>query len=99
MDIILLFFLCRSIAKLAKSKGRNPFLWVIYTIISWIFCEGIGLNIALGRIGFGEITTYNQLMTVVLNHPGIVFFSLFCAFGGYLLVRFVLEKIEARETN
>jgi len=92
LDIIVLFFLCRRIKSLAIEKNLKPTKWIIFTIISWFVCEGIGFNIAMGWNGFSNIKSVGELTMIVINHPDVVLFSLFCAFGGYLLVRKILES-------
>ena len=92
LDIIILFFLCRNIGRMARAKGLTPLRWQLFTIVAWIVCEIIGMNLALGWMGYAEIKTLNAMMAIIIKHPGIVMFSLFCAFGGALLVRYSLER-------
>jgi hypothetical protein len=92
LDIIILFFLCRGIKKLALEKNLKPRRWITYTIVSWFVFEGIGFNLALYWNGFTNIKTLSEIARITIENPGIVFFSLFCGYGGYLLVKFILEK-------
>ncbi|MBS1734546.1 MAG: hypothetical protein JST02_14720 [Bacteroidetes bacterium] len=79
IELILLFLLTRSIGKLAERKGEHPGKWKILTVLSWIAFEIFGLMLGLSLLG-------NK------NLVGLMLFGLFCAFGGYLLIRFILEK-------
>jgi hypothetical protein len=45
-------------------------------------------------LGYQQIKTTNEMIAAVTKNPGITFFSLFCGYGGYLLVRYILEKKE-----
>lgn len=94
LDLIILFFLCRKIGNTAREKNRKPILWQLFTVISWFVTESIGFNMALGWLGYQEIKTITEAVTILAKNPGILFFSLFCGYGGYLLVRYILEKKE-----
>lgn len=87
LEIIILYFLCKHIGKLALSKGLKPLPWKIYTILAWIAAEFIG--VILGAVLFG-INIETLKYTSELSR--LMFFSLLCAFGGYLLVRKILEN-------
>jgi hypothetical protein len=54
LEIILLFFLCRSLGTTLRNKGRSPIGFQIMLVLGWIACEFIG-----GFIGFivGAIVT------------------------------------------
>ncbi len=97
IDVIILFFLCKKIGKTAKEKGLGPLKWKLLTILCWFLFEGIGLNFALGWLGYERINSITEMISIVGLNPSVIFFSLFCAFGGYLLVRFLLERKETKE--
>lgn len=97
IDFIILLFLCRNIGKLSREKGLSPILWQLLTVIGWIVFEGIGLNIALGWYGYNDINNFEKLFAIIIKQPEIFFFSLFSAFGGYLLVRFILEQKQPKD--
>ena len=80
---------------IAREKGLGPFKWQLLTILSWFILEGIGLLVALNWLGYNEIKTTNEMIAAVAKNPSITFFSLFCGFGGYLLMRYILEKKES----
>jgi hypothetical protein len=79
LDLILLYFLTKSIGVLAAKKGLPARKWKIITVVAWLTLELIGLII--GVTFFGTANLYSLLT-----------FGLVCAFGGYLLVRNILEK-------
>lgn len=91
IDLILLFFLCRRIGATAARKGLKPWLWNLYTVLAWFLFEFVGFNIALAWLGYTSVQTPEQLLRILAQHPSLFLFSLFCAFGGYLLVRYRLE--------
>jgi len=79
IEIIALIFLSRRIGYMAIRKGLNPLPWKIYMIAAWIGAELTGCIIAM--IMFGES-----------NLVAVFSIGLLSAFGGYLLVRYILEK-------
>ena len=78
-EIILLFLLAKSIGALAVKKGLPAGRWKFIMVMAWILFEMIGL--AIGLSIFGK----NNLI-------GLMGFGLICAFGGYLIVRYILEN-------
>jgi hypothetical protein len=79
LEIIALVFLTRRIGRLALQKGLKPVTWKIYTIVAWFVCELIGILVAMSLFG------QNNLFSII--SIGIGF-----AFGGFLIVRAILEK-------
>lgn len=79
IDLIILFFLTRSIGFLAESKGLPTFKWKLLTVVLWISFEIVGL--VIGAVIFG-----------VNNLADLILLALACGFGGYLIVRYTLEK-------
>jgi hypothetical protein len=92
LDIIVLYFLLKKIGLLAKEKGVSSVKWKILAVLSWFVFEGIGVDFALAWSGLGEIKNVTQFSSIIINNPGIMLFAYFCAFGGYLLVRYILER-------
>ncbi len=79
LEIICLIYLTRKIGELAVRKGLPPTKWKWITVGLWFLFEFIGAII--GIILFGTD-----------NFFGLSLFMVACAFGGYLLVRYILEK-------
>jgi len=96
-ELIILFFLCRKIGNIAREKNMRPISWQLLTIFSFFLFEGLSFNIAIGWMGYSEIKTMNEMISIITKNPGIMLFSLFCGFGGYLLIRFILEKKESKQ--
>ena len=95
IEIIVLYFLCKHIGKLALSKGLKPLTWKIYTILAWIAAELLG--IIFGAALFG-INLQAELSKQTNELGRLMLFSLVCAFGGYLLVRKILENRPDRQS-
>jgi hypothetical protein len=79
LEIVILFFLTKGIGKLAIQKGLPAGRWKFITVMAWIGFEMTG--ILIGLMFFGKDNLY-----------GILGFAIFCAFGGYLSIRFILEN-------
>lgn len=79
LEILALIFLCKKNGDLALRKGLKPGTWKAYTIIAWIIAELVAITFAM--LFFGV----NDLMSLML-------IGLTSAFGGYLLIRYILEK-------
>ena len=79
LEIIILIFLMRRMGNLALQKGLKPTPWKLYTVSAWIVAELTGC--LLGMLLFGNT-----------NYVAIFSIALMSAFGGYLIVRAILEK-------
>ena len=79
-EIIILYYLCKKIGKIALNKGLNAGRWKLYTVLSFLGAEivGIGFGVAL----FGQ----NDLL-------GLGALGLISAFGGYLIIKVNLDKM------
>ena len=80
IEIIALIFLTREIGKLAHDKGLKPVTWKIYTIISWIISEIIGIMVGL------MIFSKDNLFSIAM--VGIAF-----AITSYFIIKAQLNKL------
>ena len=81
LEIIALIFLCKMNGALAIKKGLKPGTWKLYTIFAWIITEISGMITGVVFLGFDKKDLY-----------GLMAIGLVSAFGGYLIVRAILEK-------
>lgn len=79
LDLILLYFLAKHIGQLAVKKGLPPLKWKLILICVWLLFEMMGLFFGVAFFGAGNLT-------------GLLALGLASAFGGYLVVRRVLEN-------
>lgn len=79
LEILALIFLCKKNGALATKKGLKPGTWKLYTVLAWFVGEIAGVLFALAT--FAE---QNLVVAVLVG--------LMSAVGGYLLVRYILEK-------
>lgn len=89
IEIIALIFLCRSNAQLAVRKGLKPGVWKLYTVLAWLCAEGFGAVLGLTFFVHGSIDPA-KIDQAQLFEMSLI--ALFCGFGGYLLVRYILEQ-------
>jgi hypothetical protein len=79
LEIVALYFLCKKNGALAIQKGLPKGTWQFYTIMAWICAEMIGVSMGIAMFG-------------TKNLFGILGMGIFCAFGGYLIVKYLLEN-------
>ena len=80
IEIIILVFLAIKIGKVAKAKGLKRNTWIIYTVLSWIGGEFIGV---IAGLAIFDKTNIISIMLVGLAG----------AFSGYLIVKHKLDKL------
>jgi hypothetical protein len=90
IEIIALIFLCRKNGQIALQKGLKPGLWKLYTVLAWIGGELTGCIIGIMMFVQMPITDAKQIPQSDL--VAISMIALFAAFGGYLLIRYILEN-------
>ena len=79
LDLILLYFLAKNIGALAIKKGLPPLKWKLTLVGVWLAFEMLGLFFGIAFFGTG-------------NLPALLALGLASAFGGYLLIRYILEN-------
>jgi hypothetical protein len=79
LEIVALYFLCKRNGALAAQKGLPVGTWKFYTVLAWIACEIIGVGLGISM--FGQTNLF-----------AILGMGIFSAFGGYLIIKFNLEK-------
>jgi hypothetical protein len=84
LEIIALIFLCKMNGTLALKKGLKPGSWKLYTIFAWLAAEITGIVLGISFLGFNKFDKKD-----IYSLMAIGFVS---AFGGYLIVRAILEK-------
>jgi uncharacterized membrane protein len=87
IEIFALIFLCKRNGELALQKGLKSRNWKWYTVTAWIVTEFFGCILGLMMFGQADIKKMSQV-----NILQVSMVALFCAFGGYLFIRYNLEK-------
>ncbi len=86
IEIIVLYFLTKSIGATAAKKGLPTGRWKFITVIAWIGFEMMGL--ILGMAFFGTENIYSLMALGIVS-----------AFGGYLMVKYILDKKPDNKMN
>lgn len=79
-------------AQLAKRKGQNTVIWVIITLVAFFISYMIGFMLMVTMFYHGPLEQ-NALIAFMLDHPLLVVTIMFFGLGGYLLIRYILEKM------
>lgn len=90
IEIIALVFLCGKNGRLALQKGLKAGIWKFYTVIAWLIAEFIGCVAGFLIFIKKPVTDIKQIAQSDMVAMSLV--ALFAAFGGYLLVRYILES-------
>jgi hypothetical protein len=64
---------------LAIQKGLKSGLWRWYTVLAWIVAESIGAILGMAAFGLDNLI-------------GLMLIGVASAFGGYLFIKYILEK-------
>jgi hypothetical protein len=97
--IVFFIFLIRKTGALARQKGLKPLFWQCCMAGAWMITGSIGYGFAMNYLGInmdpskGYHDTMNYMATLPIKDLLIIILgNLFFAFGGYLLIRAILEK-------
>ena len=89
MDLIVLIFLVLYIGRKAKEKGLNPGPWKLRLVLIWLLFEVAGFLIGAQLFQ----VNINSILTGKMDDlSGLSLFSFACAFGGYLIIKYKLDK-------
>lgn len=91
-ELPLSIFCAYQNAKLAGRKGQNPVVWVFITMLMFFLAYGMGAGILVMIMYKGPIDP-DALKIFLEQHPFMYVTVLFIGLGGYLLVRYILERM------
>ncbi|MFM7710859.1 MAG: hypothetical protein ACKO5C_08085 [Ferruginibacter sp.] len=95
IELILLFFMCRHNSRLAKERGLSSGKWMLITVVLFFIFESIGLGLAMTHKNMVPPKNYSEAEKVaqeIAKYPEINLFALFVGVGGFLLVRYFIER-------
>ncbi|MBL7717672.1 MAG: hypothetical protein JNL72_02450 [Flavipsychrobacter sp.] len=84
IEILILIFLTRYIGGIAERKGQPAGRWKLYTVLAWF-----GFEVA------GALISYLIVQNLMMN----VLFGMVAAFGGFLFVKSILEKMPDKQDD
>lgn len=91
-EILLGIFCAYRNALLAKQKGQNTVVWVLITLAAFLVAYMIGA-VALVSVLYKGPYEQTAMMEYLQTHPLLVTTVMFFGLGGYLLIRYILEKM------
>jgi hypothetical protein len=91
LEIIILFFLCRSLGTTLRDKGRNPIGFQILLVLAWIACEFIG-----GFVGyiFGAIVTGDEDNAFIVGIGGALAGAISAAVTVFMIAKSLHPAVE-----
>jgi hypothetical protein len=96
--IFLLTFFCVNIGFRARSRGLNPTPWIFSTVLAvlgGIMVSAIVISITwmrqYGKLSQQQMMDMMERGEIALNNWNL-WFVMVCAFGGYLLIRYMVDK-------
>ena len=98
MDILILIYLAYRISIRAGLKGQNRALWILITLFCFFLGEGIGLTIIVSLFYHG-VWNAQALVSFMYAQPIRMVFTLMCGIGGYLLIRYILDRMPDKNQN
>ncbi len=102
--LLLVGYLIYKNSLIARAKGKSLFLWGTITFLAVFLGEVIGMFIVVSTaypqyLGVSDINKSAELANAIGNNFLQSFFLIFCGFGGYLLIRFILERSKDLPNN
>jgi len=111
-DLLIALLLGINNGSRARVKGQRPWLWIFITMIFMFVGEIIGMIIVLlffnnGVVDFRALSAASpsmdqimqQLINLFYNNMSHAALILLCSFGGYLLVRYILERMPDKKID
>lgn len=98
-ELLLSAFCAYSNAKLAMRKGQNTVIWAVITVVAFFMAYFVGSLVMILIFYKGSLTTEptemaKQMQAFLEERPMIVITIMFFGLGGYLLPRFLLERMK-----
>lgn len=98
MDIILGILLAFLNGRRATQRGLKGAQWGIFTFLLFFLFEMVSGVFVMLFFYKGPLTP-ESVTSYLLNHPVHTLFMWFCGLGGYLLMRYRIDKISAANNN
>ena len=82
IEIIILIILTQNIGRKAESKGLKVGWWKFYTVAAWVAAEILGIILAGILFGIDASNMFSIYSIAIVS-----------AFGGYLFIKYQVEKV------
>ena len=91
-ELLLSIFCAYRNALLAKQKGQNTIVWGIITVVAFFITYSVGGAILIAILYKGPMQP-EALSEYILSKPVLSITLMFFGLGGYLLTRYILERM------
>lgn len=91
-ELLLSIFLSYRNAQLAKAKGQNTIVWVILTLTAFFVAYIFG-GVILFLILYKGPMEQRAVTEFLVSRPVLMVTFMFFGLGGYLLIRYILERM------
>lgn len=98
LELVLIGYLAYTNSVRAKLKLQNPTIWAIATVGAFIVGELIGYLFTVLFFYKGPVES-KALVSFYLQNPLHSTFALVCGFGGYLIIRYILDKMPTQKND
>ncbi len=92
-ELLLSIFCAYRNALVAKQKGQNTIVWGIITVVAFFITYSVGGAILIAILYKGPMQP-EALSEYILSKPVLSITLMFFGLGGYLLTRYILEKMK-----
>lgn len=92
-ELLLSIFCAYRNGQLAKQKGQNTVVWGIITVVAFFVTYSIGGGILVAIMYNGPMQP-EAISEYILTRPVLSITLMFFGLGGYLLTRYILEKMQ-----
>ncbi|HEY9177656.1 MAG TPA: hypothetical protein VIN07_08205 [Flavipsychrobacter sp.] len=91
-ELLLSIFCAYRNGQLAKQKGQNTVVWGIITVVAFFVTYSIGGGILVAIMYNGPMQP-EAISEYILARPVLGITLMFFGLGGYLLTRYILERM------
>lgn len=91
-ELLLSIFCAYRNGQLAKQKGQNTVVWGIITVVAFFVTYSIGGGILVAIMYNGPMQP-EAISEYILARPVLSITLMFFGLGGYLLTRYILERM------
>ena len=111
IGLLILIVLGYSNSRIARAKGQNVLIWILITIVAFLIGQMIGgmvvlfffnkgvVNMDALSNGQGNVDEFKQQLTALLSDPVHSLLILACGIGGFLAIRYILERMPNKNSR
>lgn len=93
-ELLLSLYFSYKNALIAKAKGFNTVIWVLFTLLAFLAGEFLAIAIVMALFYRGPLDP-KLAIAYMFEHPIHIIFVYFTAVGGCLFIRYILERMRS----